>query len=315
MLLIPMGLSSLDFSILNKGDIIFQEIFIETEDEGNNYYHNFGVLGLEPGARHNIHIYCPEEILFCSFYFYGISQESYIIENVAIEQSSIVYILPEHYIEFPDTYSDLTDPDAVYGAQPFSREDHFSDPPELVNEDSFEPRGLVNMEIFNYTNSPVFRIYLESDGTLLEENYLPEGVLLPSESRTLSLPLEEGKSYKIYLLGPDDKKFTKVLKTPLEADFMVFYDTDHYTVLNSKIIVLQNETDQELTEIYLIDQSSSERQEILEGEVLMPLESREVMIQGVFEICDMVAFTKERRKIYLFDLDIKKEEDLLIEEF
>lgn len=310
-----MGLSSLDFSILNEGDIIFQEIFIETGNEGNSYYHNFGVLGLEPGARHNIHIYSPDDILFCSFYLYGISQESYIIENVAIEQSSIVYILPEHYIEYPEDYSDLTDPDAVYGAQPFTRKEHFSDPPELVNEDSFEPRGLVNMEIFNYTNSPVFRVYLECDGTLLEDNFLSDGVLLPSESRTLPLPLEENKSYKIYLLGPDDMKFTKELNTPLEADFMVFYDTDHYSVLNSQIVNLKNNTNMELMEIYLIDQKTSVRYEMLEGEFLMPLESREIMIQGIFEICDIVAFTKERRKIYLFDLDLSQETDLIIDEF
>lgn len=315
LLLIPMGLSSLDFSILNEGDIIFQEIFIETGDEGNSYYHNFGVLGLEPGARHNIHIYNPDEILFCSFYFYGISQESYIIENVAIEQNSIVYILPEHYIEFPDDYSDLTDPDAVYGAQPFERKEHFTDPPELVNEDSFEPRGLVNMEIFNYTNSPIFRVYLECDGIVLENNYLLEGVLLPSESRTLPLPLEENKSYKIKLIGPDDMKFIKVLDTAADADFMVFYDTDHYSVLNSKIIILHNNTDQELAEIYLINQSSSVRFEMLEGNVLMPLENREVMVQGVFEICDLVAFTKERRKIYLFDLDLSLDENLIITDF
>ncbi|MDC7232228.1 MAG: hypothetical protein PQJ58_03270, partial [Spirochaetales bacterium] len=269
-------MSSLDFSILNKGDIIFQEIYIETEDDGNSYYHNFGVLGLEPGARHNIHIYSPDELLFCSFYLYGISNESYIIENVAIEQGSIVYILPEHYIEFPETYTDLNDPDAVYGAKPYDRTRHFADLPELVNEDSFEPRGMVDVEIFNYTNSPVFRVYLEQDGIALEENYLTGGVMLPSESRTLSLPVQEGSTWKIKLAGPEDIVFTKDISSDMEADFLVFYDTDNLSLINNRTVFIQNDTELELTEVYLINQETSTREELLEGEVLRPLESRGV---------------------------------------
>ena len=76
MLFISLPLFSLDFSILNKGDIIFQEIFIDSGIEQNNYYHNFGVQGLEPGARHNVNIFSTEEILFCSFYLYGISRKA-----------------------------------------------------------------------------------------------------------------------------------------------------------------------------------------------------------------------------------------------
>ncbi len=315
LLLISANLFSLEFSILNKGDIIFQEIFIETDDVNNSYYHNFGVQGLEPGARHNIHIYSSEDFLICSFYLYGISHESYAIEDVVIEQNSIVYILPEHYIEYPDDYSDLTVPNAVYGAQPFSRNEHPFDAPEVLTEDSFIPRNNIDVEIFNYTNSPVFRVYLESGDDLSDENYLTGGVLLPSESRTLSLPLESGDLYRIHLLGPDDVKFTKEVTVPLKADFLVFYDTDNLKALETRIVSVENAGEVELVELYLIDQESGNRQELLEDEPLLPGESREVMIQGDFSVCDLVGMTKTLRKIYLFDQDIPKGAPLVISDF
>lgn len=315
LLLTAVNLYSLEFAILNKGEIIFQEIFIETDDERNSYYHNFGVQGLEPGARHNIHIYSTEDFLICSFYLYGISHESYIIEDVAIEQNSIVYILPEHYIEYPDNYSDLTVPDAVYGAQPFSRSDYPIDQSEVVTEDSFIPRNQVDIEVFNYTNSPVFRVYLEKDGEQQEDNYLTGSVLLPSESRTLPLPLDEGGKYRIHLLGPDDIRFTKEISVPLKADFLVFYDTDNLRALESRIITLENGGETGLVELYLIDQESANRQELLEEVPLEPGESREIMIQGEFSFCDIVGMTEDLKRVYLFDLDVTGDGTLLIDNF
>jgi len=296
---------------LNKGDTIFQEIFIDYGEE-HNYYYNFGVLGLEPGARHNINIYSEEEILFCTFYFYGISQESYIIENVAIEQNSIVYILPEHYREFPDEYTDLTDPDAVYGAQPIDRSLMF---PKMIDEDSQEARNLVDLEIFNYTNSPVFRVYLDSKDTEGKENLLNTDVLLPSESITLHLPLDTETSYILKLIGPDENIFTKDISLPLDADFLVFYDSDNINGVVPRTISLENMTDEEITEVYLIDQISSKKMELLKGQVLSPDETREVLILENFEICDIVARTAGKSKIYIFDKDIRSASTIPITDF
>jgi hypothetical protein len=315
LLFLTESLHSLDFSILNKGKIIFQEIYIDSGEEENNYYHNFGVQGLEPGARHNVNIYSPEEILFCSFYLYGISQESYIIENVAIEQNSIVYILPEHYREFPDEYPDLTDPDAVYGAQPIPRDRMFSDPPDLLNEDSLEPQNLVDIEVFNYTNFPVFRIFLDKEKVPGTENLLVGEVLQSSESRTLHLPLEEGKTYTLHLKGADGKTFSKTLKVPMDADFLVYYDNDRIKDFSSVIIYLQNKTDEEIIEVFLIDQIKSRKQELLMGDILDPGENREILIQENFSICDIMAKTAGKRKIYLLDHDIISEGTVTISDF
>ncbi|QEN07478.1 hypothetical protein EXM22_05535 [Oceanispirochaeta crateris] len=315
MLVLNLPLFSLDFSILNKGDIIFQEIYIDSGSEQNNYYHNFGVQGLEPGARHNINIYSTEDILFCSFYLYGISQESYIIENVAIEQKSVVYILPEHYREFPDAYPDLTDPDAVYGARPIERDRVFSEPPDLLNEDSLEPKNLVDIEVFNYTNYPVFRIFLDKNDDSGETNLLSREVLKPSESLTLHLPLEEEQEYKLKLKSGDGKTFIKALELPMDADFLVFYDSDSVSQFSSVLIELQNDSAEELIEVFLIDQVNAKKKELLNGIIMAPQETREILIQENYSLCDIMAKTAGMKKIYLLDQNILENKKITITDF
>jgi len=311
-LLASAPLYSLEFSILNKGDTIFQEIYIDYGEARNNYYYNFGVLGLEPGARHTINIYSEDEILFCTFYLYGISQESYIIENVAIEQNSIVYILPEHYREFPDEYRDLTDPDAVYGATPIDRSRGFPSMPEVINEDSIESRNIVDLEIFNYTNSPIFRVYLDAGKTKGLENFLNTDVLLPSESITLHIPLDPGNEYSLRLKSSGESSFIKKISLPLESDFLVFYDSDDVNGTAPRTVSLRNNTAEEITEIFLIDQVSSRKEELLKGDILAPDETREVLVLENFGLCDIVARTAGKGKIYIFDKDIKKDSTIPI---
>jgi len=314
-LFVSTSLYSIEFSIVNKGDTIFQEIYIDYGQEHNNYYYNFGVQGLEPGARHNINIYSNEEILFCTFYLYGISQESYIIENVAIEQNSVVYILPEHYREFPEEYKDLNDPDAVYGAQPIDRNKRQPDLPDLITEDSLESRNIIDVEIFNYTNSPIFRVYLDKESVKGKENLLQKDVLQPSESITLHLPLDPGTSYDLRLMGSEKEIFSKHISLPMDADFLVFYDSDNINGTIPQKISLHNMTNEEITEVYLIDQVSSKKLELLNGKMLAPDETREILVVENYGVCDIVARTAGKRKIYIFDRNIKSDSKINISDF
>ncbi len=312
-LLFLKGISALDFAILNKGDIIFQEIFIENPEEGNNYYHNFGIDGLEPGARHNIHLYNSEDILICSFYLYGISQESYIIENVAIEENSIVYILPEHYREDIDSYSDLSDPDAVYGARPFDRESLIPQSPDSLNND--ESAVPSSIEIFNYTNSPVFRAYLDRGETSGETDYLEGRVLLPSESVTLELPLEDETSYTLRLLGADGESFIKPINYPMDADFLVFDDSDGLLDYEPVVIEVENGSSEQIVQLYMVDQESALRIEVLKEEILNPLEKREILLEGEFTVCDIIARTAGKKNIYILDFDLEENKTIIITDF
>ena len=304
---------SLDFAILNKGDIIFQEIFIDNPKEGNNYYHNFGIDGLEPGARHNIHLYNTEDILICSFYLYGISQESYIIEDVAIEENSIVYILPEHYRENPDNYSDLDDPDAVYGAKPFDRESLVPQSPDSLNSD--ESLIASSIEVFNYTNSPVFRAYLDIEEEKGETDYLEGQVLTPSESLTMELPLEEGIPYTLRLLGADGESFIKRIKLPLETDFLVFDDSDGLLDYEPVVIEVENGSNEQIVQLYIVDQESALRLELLKEEILEPLEKREILLEGEFKLCDIIARTAGMKNIYILDHNMDESRSVIITDF
>ena len=324
------GICALDFAILNKGDIIFQEIFIDNPEKGNNYYHNFGVDGLEPGARHNIHLYSAEDILICSFYLYGISQESYIIENVAIEENSIVYILPEHYREDIDNYSDLSDPDAVYGARPFDRDSMLPQSPDSLGDD--DSVVLSTIEVFNYTNSPVFRAYIDrgsekedlssdsgeegdSTGSRERQDYLDGQVLEPSESRTLELPLEENIRYSLQLLGADGESFVKEFTLPMEADFLVFDDSDGLLDYEPVVIEVENGSHEQIVQLLIIDQESALRQELLKENILDPLEKREILLEGEFSICDIIARTAGKKNIYLLDQNLDENRSIVITEF
>ncbi len=318
------SLSALDFAILNKGDIIFQEIFIEIggvdndggpEDEAapvdtgidNNYYHNFGLLGLEPGARHNIHIYAPGDFLICSFYLYGIARESYVIENVAIEENSVVYILPEHYRESPESYSGITDPDAVYGAKSFNREDGPSSRRSYWGEDVSSLENQQKLELFNYTSSPIFRVYMEAEGGADFRNtgdLLKGRVLQAQESRTLAFSVRAGDGSRLRLLGADDAVFIKVIEMPLKADFLVIYDTDRLYSLPERILSFKNSTARDFVEIIVVDQESSKRMELLKGQSLLAGEERKILFKGDFRICDIIARDPEMKKLYLFDRDL-----------
>ena len=307
---------ALDFAILNKGDIIFQEIFIENPEEGNNYYHNFGIDGLEPGARHNIHLYSTKDILICSFYLYGISQESYVIEDVAIEENSIVYILPEHYRENPDSYADIDNPDAVYGARPIDR-DSLHPLSEALPPVVIEPVALPlkSIEVFNYTNSPVFRAYLDTPDAPGEEDYLKGEVLKPSESLTLELPLEESGSYQLRLVGADSLVFTKGLQLPLEADFVVFDDSDSLKDYDPILIEIENGSHEEIVQLFIVDQETSYRKEILKEKILKPLEKREILLDEDFGICDIIARTAGKKNIYILDHDLNEDSQIIITDF
>ena len=249
------------------------------------------------------------------FLFVWNIQESYIIENVAIEQNSVVYILPEHYREFPENYSDLTDPDAVYGAQLIARDRVFSDPPDLMNEDSLEQQNLVDIEVFNYTNFPVFRIFLDTEHKTGDVNLLSGEVLLPSDSQTLQLPLEEGQNYTLHLKSGDGNTFSKTMQLPMDADFVVFYDSDSIKKSSSVLIELQNKTAEEIIEVFLIDQFYSKKKELLKGVILKPEETREILVQEDFSLCDIMAKTAGKKKIYIFDHDISEDGKISISDF
>lgn len=316
--LCPFFASSLDFAILNRDEIIFQEILIETNDSENNYYFNFGITGLEPGARHNIHISSTEDILFCSFYLFGISNENYAIENVAIEQNSIVYILPEHYQEEMDVYHDVDNPDAVYGASHFDRSDYF-----LVDEETPENQYKTELELFNYTNSPIFRIYCLKKDPLEEfpekdkenkntKNLLNGKVLSPQNSITLELILIPEENYSLQLRGADGVQFEKTISASSGNDFLVFYDSDKSTVWENRHLQIINNTLEELKEVFLIDQESGKRVELLEGKILEPESGLEYLLEDQMAICDIVIKTASNRKSYIFDWNILEDQVILI---
>ncbi|OQY33860.1 MAG: hypothetical protein B6241_06500 [Spirochaetaceae bacterium 4572_59] len=312
--LCPFSAFSLDFAILNRDEIIFQEILIETNDSENNYYFNFGITGLEPGARHNIHISSTEDILFCSFYLFGISNENYAIENVAIEQNSIVYILPEHYQEEMDVYHDVDNPDAVYGASHFDRSDYF-----LVDEETPENQYRTELELFNYTNSSIFRIYCMNEDVLEAgsyekdiENLLDGRVLSPQDSITLELILIPEESYSLQLRGADGVQFEKKISTSSGNDFLVFYDSDRVTAWENRHLQIINNTLEELKEVFLIDRKSGKRVELLEGKILKPESGFEYLLEDQMAICDIVIKTASNRKSYIFDWNILENQVILI---
>ena len=311
LLLIVYRVSALDFSILNRGEIIFQEILIETDQEDSNYYFNFGITGLEPGARHNIHISSTEDLIFCSFYLFGISNENYIIENVAIEQNSIVYILPEHYHEAAGIYDDVDNPDAVYGAHLFDRSDY-----AMLDEESPENQYKTELELFNYTNSTIFRVYCtpldnaapegEDVELLPPENLLGGKVLNPQESISLELVLVPEIRYKLQLKGPENRLFEKELDGSSENDFLVFYDSDIHRDWENIPLSIINNTEEELKEIFLIDQESGKRLEILDGDVLSPESDMEFLLTDRINLCDIIVITASDKKSYIFDWNLKE---------
>lgn len=321
--LCPFSAASLDFAILNRDEIIFQEILIETNDSENNYYFNFGITGLEPGARHNIHISSTEDMIFCSFYLFGISNENYAIENVAIEQNSIVYILPEHYREEMDVYHDVDNPDVVYGASHFDRSEYF-----LVDEETPENQYKTELELFNYTNSPIFRIYClkkdisdsenpenEDEKESLEkdlENLLTTRVLNPQDSVTLELVLIPEESYCLQLRGGDGTQFEKSISASSGNDFLVFYDSDRATAWENRHLQIINNTPEELKEVFLIDQESGRRVELLEGKILEPESGFEYLLEDEMVVCDIVIKTASNRKSYIFDWNILEDQVILI---
>ncbi len=300
---------ALDFSILNRGNIIFQEILIETDQADTDYYYNFGITGLEPGARHNIHISTTEELIFCSFYLFGISNENYVIENVAIEEHSIVYILPEHYKEDMDNYHDVDNPDAVYGADFFERTEF-----AFVDEESPENQFKTELELFNYTNFPIFRIFcrdIHSDNSDIKEgrdlNLLPEGkVLSPQESLTLELVLEPDITYEMILKSSEDLEFVKQLDSGLDNDFLVFYDSDRVKEWENRPLMFKNSTLEELKEIYLMDQESGNRVEVLNGSILGSGGEKEYLLTENITRADIIIKTASNSKIYIFDWDFSQ---------
>jgi len=310
LLLLQAGpLPALDFSILNKGEIIFQEILIQTDLNVNSYYYNFGMQGLEPGARHNIHLNTTEDLVFCSFYLFGISNESYEIENVAIEQNSIVYILPEHYQDQPENYEGLNVPSAVYGAE-------FLEKPEIffLDEESPETQFLRDIEVFNYTNSPIFRIYLIRDAGEEIENMLTGDVLLPHDSITLSLPLPPGEEYILRLLSSDDYRFEKRIGSFIENDFLVYYDSDRLREWENIHLLFRNETTEPLSEIFLIDQDTSLRIEVLKSAELQPGEQLDFLLTEDIRLCDIIIRTGSNRKFYILDEDLEATREITIKE-
>ncbi len=316
LVLIGIRVSALDFAILNRGEIIFQEILIETDQEDSNYYFNFGITGLEPGARHNIHISSAEDLIFCSFYLFGISNENYIIEDVAIEQNSIVYILPEHYHEASGIYDDVDNPDAVYGAHFFDRSDYAK-----MDEESPENQYKTELELFNYTNSTIFRVYCipidnavagyRDTDVIPPENLLGGKVLNPQESISLELVLVPDISYKLQLKGPENRLYEKELDGSSENDFLVFYDSDMYRDWENIPLNFINTTEEELKEIFLIDQATGKRLKVLDGKVLSPKSELEFLLTDQINLCDIIVITASDRKNYIFDWNL--DENRMIE--
>ena len=311
-------LSALDFAILNRGNIIFQEILIKTDQAESDYYFNFGITGLEPGARHNIHISSNDDLLFCSFYLFGISNENYVIENVAIEESSIVYILPEHYQEEIESYYDMDNPDAVYGADLFDRLEY-----TFVDEENPENQYRTEVEIFNYTNSPIFRVYCEEtikpeekspveNGEDGKDNLLHGRVLEPQGSLTVELVLIPDSEYILEIKSSDNKIFQKVLDSSGDNDFLVFYDSDRLKDWDNLSLTFINETTEELKEINLIDPVSGKRVEILNGQVLEADNKLEYLLTENILVSDIIIKTTSNNKIYLLEWDLSKNQDVQI---
>ena len=314
-------LKALDFSILNRGKTIFQEILIETDQADTNYYFNFGLTGLEPGARHNIHISTTEDLIFCSFYLFGIANENYVIENVAIEEHSVVYILPEHYKEEMDIYNDMDNPDAVYGADFFERTEY-----AFVDEESPENQFKTEVELFNYTNHRIFRIYYhpvtvtdtadtgqefisdsgEEGYPSAEVNLLEGAVLGPQESLTLELIMDPDIEYEVVLKSADNLEFKKVLNGSSSSDFLVFYDSDRVKEWENKALVFKNSTAEELKEIYIMDQDSGNRVEVLDGEILRAQEETQYLLTENITKADLIIRTASNSKIYIFDWDFSQ---------
>ncbi len=318
-LFIPVpSLTALDFSILNRGKTIFQEILIETDQEETNYYYNFGLTGLEPGARHNIHISTTEDLIFCSFYLFGIANENYVIENVAIEEHSVVYILPEHYQEEMDIYNDMDNPDAVYGADFFERTEY-----AFVDEESPENQFKTEVELFNYTNYRIFRIYCHPVSDFTETGMDPPGdspgetpfspeeeinllegrVLGPQESLTLELVMDPDVEYEVVLKSADNLEFKKALDGSSDSDFLVFYDSDRVKDWENKSLVFKNSTTEELKEIYIMDQESGNRVEVLDGKILRSQEEIQYLLTADITKADLIIKTASNSKIYIFDWD------------
>jgi hypothetical protein len=225
-----------------------------------------------------------------------------------------------------DIYKDMDNPDAVYGALLFDRSQHIP-----VDEVSPDNQYRMELELFNYTNSPVFRIYCveisggseaiapeevindqieEQHG---QENLLKGRVLQPQESITLELTLLPEKEYSLQLKGPENILFEKKLNYSSSSDFLVFYDSDILSDWENLPLEIHNETVDELKEIYLIDQESGKRVEVLQGIIMAPESVHNYLLTEELKICDIIIRTASNQKLYIFDWNLLKNPLIKIE--